>query len=201
MLSRVSGNSSPGIGKKVLEQLLWSRLELKIYLLFQQALFSQRLMTLWVVHVVIVQEEILGWGGGVIADEVPFPPNGNPHPMPYVPHYNPNQDIIVGPVEQHLPTFNLEYDEDEENDREEGQWVLPQLNEQNLEDIEVEAAEFLESNELLGPLDLDLNIPILQKISRWRKTITVMSPCQLTQLRMSIHMVLWLAQHRLACWI
>jgi hypothetical protein len=121
----------------------------------------------WTCPVVIVDDNPIGEPP---ADEDPVPVDGNPHPRPQEQFHHPNQNnLMVGPVafhllqpeHQNLPVIE-EAPAQEEEDEGWGHWAMPQ--QQQLIDVEIQAGEFLELNDLMGPWRLMQN-------SQWMTTV------------------------------
>ncbi|SPT17777.1 unnamed protein product [Triticum aestivum] len=116
----------------------------------------------WTCPVVIVDDNPIGVPP---PDEDTVPEDGNPHPRPPEQFHHPNQNnLMVGPVafhllqpEQHnLPVIEEAPAQDEE-DEGWGHWAMPQ--QQQLVDVEIQAREFLELNDLMGPLEMHVEQP------------------------------------------
>lgn len=122
----------------------------------------------WTCPAVIFQDILIG---GPPAEEDPVPDDGNPHPRPEEQFHHPYQNnLMVGPVAFHLiQQENNSQDlpgnaEDAnaiapaEEDEGWGHWAMPQL--QQLVDVEIQAGEFLELNDLMGPLEVEEVQPV-----------------------------------------
>lgn len=114
----------------------------------------------WTCPVIIFQEELIGEGP---AEEDPIPVDENPHPRPPEQHHHPNQfNLFLGPIPQHQPDNHNDNQQDQqanevdqlEEEEDWDHWAMPPAQNENV-NVEVQAGEFLELNDFMGPMNVE----------------------------------------------